>query len=419
MIVIFLIFLIFSFLLAIKKPTYYVIFYLLANTKFLGFFDISETFVIGGNGLGFPMLNIITIIAVFFSYAWYKIAKKDFYFILSFLLVLIGGIIYPVYLGLESLQQAIISSKELWVIFFFIYLVSYKNILNIDLILKYMKFIGLYISAIYIIYVITGFAPPSYITENYVRTFFPTFMSITLFIYYVDYQENKISKSKFIYIMLFLIVGIILAEHLALVIGTIFSLLVLNFFYKRNTFSFSSFIIKSIIFVSLLFIILISSEKLRNNVFDTITAATSGTDVALSSREIYNKFRWKAIEDKPYFGYGFVHKSAPITKKYTRIKDNIYAESFGVIDSGYVDMLIKFGYLGTFFYLLIWALYILKPLINPTKHTLIQLAMAVYILQYYLISYTWSVFTYSHGLVPAFFALSLIISKHNILEKGK
>lgn len=411
MIVIFLLFLSLSFLLAIKKPTYYVIFYLLANTKFLGFFDISEAFIIGGTGLGFPMLNIITIITVFFSTNWHKITKEHLYFILFFLLILIGGIIYPIYLGLESLQQAIISSKELWVIFFFIYLVSYKNSLNIDLILKSIKLIGLYISLVYIIYIITGFAPPSYIIENYVKAFFPTFMSLSLFIYFVDYQENKISKIKFLYIFLFLITGIILALHLSLVIGTVFSLFLINFLYKNNKFSFSNFLTKLIIFLSILFIILVSSQNLRYNVFSTIEAIIYGKDSALSSRDIYNEFRWKAIEKRPYFGYGFIHKSAPITKKFNKIKNNRFAESFGVIDSGYVDMLIKFGYLGTFFYLLLWGKYILKPLFNPTKNTFIQLAMAAYILQYYLISYTWSVFTFSHGLIPAFIALFLITTK--------
>lgn len=408
MIIVFLIFLVLSFLLAIKKPTYFVVFYLLSSTKFLGFFDITSTFVIAGTGLAFPMLNIITLFAVFFSYNWYKIEKKDFYFIFSFLLFLLVGIIYPLYLGYETLQQAITASKEFWIIFFFMYLITYKNSINSTILLKSIKYIGLYISCIYILYFLFNIGPPNYISETHVRAYFPTFMSLTLFLYYVEYQELKITKTKFIYIMLLLFVGIILADHLSLVIGTIFSLLFLNFLYNKNKFTFSNFLIKSIILVFLIFIILISFEKLRNTIVDTTTAITKGTDVALSSRDIYNKFRWDAIEERPYLGYGFIHKSAPITKKFNKIKNNRFAESFGVIDSGYVDILIKFGYIGTVLYLLLWGVYILKPLRKPQNHTLLQLAMAAYILQYYLVSYTWSVYTFSHGLIPAFIALYFI-----------
>lgn len=408
MIILFITFLLLSFVLAIKNPTYYVVFYLLANTKFLGFFDISDTFIIGGVGLAFPLLNIITIIAIFFSSNWYKIKKNDFYFIVGFVILLIGGIIYPIYLGFETIIQAITASKEFWVIFFFIYLITYRTYINVNLLLKSVKYIGIYISFIYILYFLLKIGPPSYVTENYIRAFFPTFMSFTIFLFYVEYQELKISKNKFISILIFLFVGIILADHLSLVIGTIFSLLFLNFLYNKNSFSFSNFIVKSSILLSIVFVIFVFSDNLRNNFNNAIVSITKGTDVALSSRDIYNEFRWKAIEKKPYFGYGFIHKSAPITKKFNNINNNRFAESFGVIDSGYVDMLIKFGYLGTFIYLLLWGIYIIKPLINPSKHYLIQLSMATYLLQYYLVSYTWSVFTFSHGLILGFIALFLI-----------
>ena len=62
-----LIFFLFTFFLAIKNPSFFVLFYLLASTKFLGFFDIEYYFVLGGFGLGMPLLNVITLISVFFA----------------------------------------------------------------------------------------------------------------------------------------------------------------------------------------------------------------------------------------------------------------------------------------------------------------------------------------------------------------
>ena len=55
-----------------------------------------------------------------------------------------------------------------------------------------------------------------------------------------------------------------------------------------------------------------------------------------------------------------------------------------------------------------WLTIILKVLFKPQRYQLIQLAMSVYILQYFLVTYTWSVFTFSHGLIPAFIALFFI-----------
>jgi O-antigen ligase len=156
--------------------------------------------------------------------------------------------------------------------------------------------------------------------------------------------------------------------------------------------------------------------KIENIIFNSIDDIITGKDVALSSRYIYNEFRWDAIKERPMFGYGFIHKDASVTKSVRLIDDNRFAEKFGVIDSGYIDLLIKYGYIGMTLYLILWAKNFIPIILKPSKYRLLQIGMSLYLLQYFLVNYTWSVFSFAHGLVPAFIALYLIKSKY-ILKK--
>src|SRR5690606_14308344 len=117
-----------------------------------------------------------------------------------------------------------------------------------------------------------------------------------------------------------------------------------------------------------------------------------------------------AIKDEPYLGYGFVHKNAAINEKYIDFTSNRFTERFEVIDSGYVDVLIKFGILGLLLILSLWLFIIKKAFSNKSSSRLFARVCGLFIAQYFLINYTWSVFTYSHGLIPGMMAVFIIVS---------
>ena len=405
MIIVFIAFLLISFFLALKKPIYFVIFYLLASTKFLGFFDVEYYFVIGGVGLGMPMLNITTFIASFFITNWYKVPKKYLKFIIFMLLIIMYGILLPFVRGHETLIQSIMASKDFWAVSILLYLVTHRKKVSIRVLLKTIQFIGFYLALMYVFYLLFNIAPPAYLEGNHVRGYYPTYMSLAFFLYYVSFQNKQIKLKKFIIIGVILFIGLVIAGHFSLVFGTLFALVVISVFYNKTKFSWGRILTRGFTLFSILFIIIISFSDVRKHIVNQYEMIAYGTDVALVSRDIYNEFRWKAIEERPLSGYGFIHKSSPLTSKFRTINENRFAESFGVIDSGYVDLLIKFGYLGTFIYLLLWARVIFPILFRPQKYHILQLGMAAYLMQYFLINYTWSVFTFSHGLIPAFIAI--------------
>jgi len=104
---------------------------------------------------------------------------------------------------------------------------------------------------------------------------------------------------------------------------------------------------------------------------------------------------------------GFVHKTAPIMKKFESKYKSRFTEKFDVIDSGYVDMLVRFGYGGMYMFLVIFTLYIYNVFRqeNPNPYALVA---AAYLVQYYPMNYTWSVFTFSHGIIPMSVAFFMI-----------
>ncbi|NRB37441.1 MAG: O-antigen ligase family protein [Pseudomonadales bacterium] len=411
MIILFFIFLLFSLFLALKRPSYFTVFYILASSKFLGFVDIESLFVFGGTGLGGPSLNAVTLVAALSSKNRFVIPKSYFYFIAIFLVFFVYGITLPTLLGLEGVSQAVIAGKEFWVISILIYFVIYRNRINTKMLLDTVKFIGLYLSWAYFVHKIVGLSPPYYLSDETFRGFFPTYISLALFIYYSDWQCRVISSNRFLLISTILIVGLVLAGHMALVLGTIASLIVLYLVFSGNKIDVTKLVVQSIGMLGVVIVVFISSSTIREGVYSQVELIVSGDDTALASRDIYNKFRWEAIEERPFGGYGFIHKSAPITKQYQSIRENRFAESFGVIDSGYVDLLIRFGYVGTLLYLMLWAGCLIKVLKNIKDYEFVQLVMVFYLLQYFVINVTWSVFSFSHGLIPAFIAVYITLAR--------
>jgi len=411
-IIVFACFLLFSLYLGLAKPNAFIILYLLATTKFLGFVDIEQMFVFGGTGLGMPSLNSVTFLTAFIQYTKKKVPWKYHLFIFCFLLFFLYGIILPVFLNYESIYQAFITSKESWTISLLLYLASYRKTLNERLIITCIKNIGLYLTFLYLFFIITSISPPCYYASGVFKAFYPTYISFALFLLHYDFQIGLVKFKKMILLSIFLFIGLMTAGHFSLVIGTATSLIIYYCVYKNSNFSVKRLFIRTIIIIYSFLLLFFSSNDFRETITTQVTIIATGEDDALKSRDSYNLFRLNAIADRPLTGYGFIHKSAPITKKYQINQNNRFSERFSVIDSGYIDLLIKFGSIGTSLYLLFWGYMIYKVLKNSTKHNPLQLLMAFYILQYFPVNFTWSVLTYSHGLVPAFIATYFILKKN-------
>jgi hypothetical protein len=393
----------------------------LASSKFLGFFDLG-LFVFGGTDLGFFSLNIITLITAFMSRSPLIINKFVLPIYFTVICLILWGVFNPVLNQYESIMQGVVASKSFLYFSLLFYLFGRKNNININLLVKFLKFIGCYLTFVLFLSSVIGVGPPSYSEEyegyaSYVRVFYPTFISLAIFLFYADWLNKNLKGTSFFVIFALLFIALVLAGHFSLTLSTLFSLGSIYILWHRKTkinFFKLFHIIMAIAFI--LTTVFVSSKTLRVNTVTTLNAIFDGSDVALSSRKTYNKFRWEAINQKPYFGYGFIHKDAPIMARFEASKTNRFMMSLGVIDSGYIDLFVRFGYIGSAFYLCVIAFYILKTF-RRKQHFYYSLVMSAFLFQYYLVNYTWSVFSYAHGIIPMILALYILFhSEKQILK---
>lgn len=399
----------FAFLLAANRPMQFVLFYILASTKFLGYLD-PATFIVGGIEVGYFGLNVVALFGVFFKKNWVEIPKNSIAILILIVCLLLYGILRPIINDFSSIKQAIIASKDTWFYMFFVYLIVYYENIDLKLLIKFIKGISIYFTINYcLLFVVPAIIPPYYFEGTHVRTFFPTYISLAIFFYLIDGKmEGGISYKNY-GLATFLFLGLILATHSALTVMTLFCAVLYLFAFDKNLrlkrekimklFGFTVFgVSMALIFINGLY------ESLVNE----FRAVLYSEDLALQTRDLYNKFRWDAINKQKTFGYGFIHQSSSLMNQFKLSGTSAFMERFTVIDSGYVDLLIKFGYLGTAIMLGTLSRFFMFGFFRKYRNH-ITLAMSFYLLQYAFINYTWSVYTFSHGIIPAAIAFYVII----------
>lgn len=417
MIVLLIIFWLLGLFLSIKSPTYFVVYFILASTKFLGFIDPS-TFIVNGIELGYFGLNLIALAGSFLSKTWYNIPKKSNLIIFIVLAMLIYGISKPLFDGNSTLLQSFMASKEIWFYFLFFYLVSYRKKIKSKQIINLIKWIGLYFSLIYIFGIlIPEIVPVYYFDDEIIRVYYPTYISLALFLFAVGLKTKGQSKIKPIVPISMMLVSLVFAGYASLTIMSAFGLVGYLFIYRqKNLLNKKSIIVFSLMSVLMVLLLLLINEETYNYLLSSIYDIISGNDPSISSRMLYNEFRWEFINRQREFGYGFIHQSSEIMKSMNTSDSNRYMQRLGVIDSGYVDMFTKFGFIGTAVIIAIFLKFIISGILQKNKNTL-SLAMVIYFSQYFFVNYTWSVFTFAHGIIPGVIALYMIFWNQSYKSK--
>jgi hypothetical protein len=412
----------------LARPTWLVLFYLLASSKFLGFFDMG-VFLYNGADVGFFSVNMLVLVLSLVSIKSRRIPRAIFP--LSFVLAMLvaWGVSGPYIYGYQSIFLSIIGAKQFLYLSFLLYLMINRTRIDISEVLKYTKYLGVYLSACYIFDSVFGVSPQyyqilnlnSYWYQGYmhayesvgsgIRVFFPTYISIALFIFCADWLDHRLSSVHFLSVGIFLLIGLLLSGYFALSMTTVTAVVAVFFIYgKKQGVNLKSIVLRASMILLASFLLLSISETMRNTTIDKLNSVILGTNSALVTRDRYNEFRWKAIDERPILGYGFLHKSAPVMSEIGERGSNRFMESLGVIDSGYVDLLTRFGYVGTIFYLLAFSFLLLKIFLNISEVGALGFSMGVFLAQYYLVNVTWSVFSFSHGLIPMSLAIIFVFS---------
>jgi O-antigen ligase len=118
---------------------------------------------------------------------------------------------------------------------------------------------------------------------------------------------------------------------------------------------------------------------------------------AIASRLRADANRWAAFAERPLFGYGFVDESSPLGARFMLGSLSRFEQTLGTVDGGYLDLLVRFGAVGSIAFVCAFAAVPLGTL-RRTREDWLSRGAAVFLLSYLGIALTWSVFSYPHGI---------------------
>ena len=401
----------------LKHPTWFIILYLLSTTKFFGFLDLEA---MSGALIGY---NFFFIVIHFIALAMsivednkipLSLDVKKIPIILYFLIIFSHGILYPTFMGFSSYLPSIIAGKHFFIFFILFYLISKKDKINLLLIKKALISVSIIISLIIFIFTLTGISTPFYEQKTHydgslqgiIQVYFLTYISLSIFLLLHEYINNTKIKLISVFLIIFFLFTLSIAGHRSIFFTTLlcsilFVLIKSNrkILSKINT----PIMTSSAILILIVFFVFFMSSYLQNiNIIE-------GVDASIASRFIYDTLRIDVISHRPYFGYGFIHSTSSIMSQLPIDFSSVYTESLTTVDSGYVDLLVRFGFIGMVFYLSPFIFISLKTIIFNKKYNYSQILMAFFIAQYFLVNIVWSVFSFDHGLVPLVLAIFLIV----------
>ena len=384
-----LIFLVFQTILAFIRPRLFVIFYLIFTTSFLGF--LPKLILIYGNEIGLYYQSLLMLANYIVYYKRSNLFPRYLVKILNTLIIFyLFGIFYPLINGSSTLLQSIIASKEFSTIFFVHYLLIRKKDITTKQIYSVISFLGYYFLFILLLFVLFKIVPPEYVKEGgRIQFYFPTILSLFLYIK-AGFATTLIKKIYVIFLLLIWTIGMYIEGHAAILLTTLFGTLILIFRLPilKLAENYNRLLLAIVSFALILFF-----SPLKQYITEITTRPE------FLSRLQHNSTRLDLIFQKPLFGYGFLHKSVTNFKN-----SNVYTESLSSIDSGYIDLLAKFGIIGLSIYLVIISiLFFHKKKVNVN-----MMSLRIFFLQYFVVNITWSVFTFEMGIIT----LSISIYLH-------
>lgn len=385
----------FSTLVAYFLPKTFLVIYLFGFTGGLGFIHPDRLLPFSFENIIF-ILNLATILPIIF--------RLGFKFIFSEMIVKIFlgfflfGVFYPILNGWSNIFSSITDGKGFLSILMVPYLLSHNAITP-----KFIKTcifgISAYLGIICFFYLLFNIYPDGYepISSLYNKTAtgeglhirYSTIILAAVLIAYIDLRKEYSINS----LVLFLIhyTFLFIQPHVSVILA---SIVVIGFHFLYNarlTLKQRAFDL-AIIFCGFMFSILfLLSPSIRMGVL-SIFYQIFYLQGAIGSRISINTFRLDLFSERPILGYGFIDETSPLGAPVKSAAISRFTESFSVIDAGIVDILIRFGLIG----LLAWAAALFLAIRGYGRDFLIfKLLLAAY----FITSFTWSVFTYSFGIL--------------------
>ena len=242
-------------------------------------------------------------------------------------------------------------------------------------------FIAIYFTLLYILFSIgIHIIPPYYAKGSLIQCPYDSYILLAL-AFVLSF--NRHLGLKEICISVFLFTGIVISDYFSLTVSA------LGIIAGTITFRIIDSKKKFYLFVLLVFIII---SLIYVTYAPTLESLLGSQNEALTSRERHNEFRMFLIQQHFWDGYGFLGKESKLVLSVAS-QGSAYMESLSFIDSGYIDMMGRFGLVGTVMLCLTHLLYIRQFRLNDKT-----VAFILLVLSFFAVNITWSVFTFPMGI---------------------
>jgi O-antigen ligase len=392
------------------KPKIFYTFYLLLSTGLFGFLPMNLSLRIPAIMFFLNCAMLLTVIVSLLKGR--KLSSKMILLFLVCVLVLITfGILYPSYLGFSSISRTIINGKDMFGYAALAYLAINHKHFDFKYFFRLFSFIAVTLVIVLIIGFLTGYCPPGYFQHegNIIQVNHSTYISIAVLLLASKMLGPRINLFL-ILLFLFMVIGLLVQGHRSIILTTFLAVSLLWLVQAHISVKLLSLIIG----IPLLFAFYLVDDGriFESKIVEPITELRDESG-HIEYRNNINTLRLLYIAQRPLLGYGFIHKISPLGEEIEEHSVSRFNETLGVVDSGYIDMIVRFGIVGTILFCIVFGLLLYNRLRNVTALMPGQLAMLLFISTYFLINYTLSVFTYDTGIICLCIGIFLLYRKNS------
>ena len=359
-------------------PTRYVMGYFIYVSSYLGWFN--QDILIGGVEYGEFLFNLLALLPVIFRWIEIDVRIKAVIILLS--MFYLYGLIKPIIDGHQVWMLSVKASKSMTAYFFLFYVIAFYKQMEWEKIFRFLTIIAVYYAFLYIInWIGLPIRPPFYIKQDFIQCFFDSFMLLA--ICYQLTKENPFALNN-LWIWVVLLGGIYVGGYFSLLVVALF---ILGVIFLSQSVKHPLVWMMLAFSVVLLFVIGIICEEALWHIWKEHQAA-------LDSRSYYNEFRWQLIAKEFLGGYGYLSRDTRLVSLNSMADSSSYMTDLSFVDAGYVDLLGRFGLIGTILLLLVPGYFLWKTTWN--RQTLPFILMVI---SFYAVNVTWSVFSYPQGII--------------------
>lgn len=359
-------------------PTRYVMGYFIYVSSYLGWF--SHDVLVGGVEYGQFFFNLLAILPVLYSWKELDVwIRRMMVFLFLFYLY---GLAKPVIDGHQGWILSVKSSKSMTSYFFLFYVLAFYRQLDFDRIFRFVTMLAFYYSILYLVNAVgIGIKPPMYVKGQFIQCFYDSFLLLAL-CYRLTREEPFAGKN--LWVVGGLLGGIYVSGYFSLFAVAV--CLVLGFYLYQSV---HHPLVWILLILSVCLFFTLDSIRERS-----VWRFWDDHQEALDSRIRYNEFRWMLISRELWGGYGFLSRETRLVSMNSMAENSSYMADLSFIDAGYVDLMGRFGLIGTFLFLVVPLCFICTA--SWSRKTL---PFVLLLVSFYAVNMTWAVFSFPQGIV--------------------